>query len=104
MSRDPNELQILGKSSVDAATAKLYWKFFVLKKYGGIYFERNVLVEKNFDHLRHQNNTFLKFSNTQTVSKELYMLSAPDHVDIQRLVNVFQVGFIIQIHIHYLSH
>ena len=94
MSRDPNELPILGKSSVDAATAKHYWKFFVLKKYGGIYFERNVLVEKSLDKLRYKNTTFLvKFSNNQTASKELFIMSAPNHVDIQKLLNIFEVEF-----------
>jgi len=48
-SRDPAELAILGRDSVSGATAKLYWKFFVLQKYGGLLIDRNILVTKSLD-------------------------------------------------------
>ena len=48
-SRDPAELPILGGDSVSGATAKLYWKFFVLQKYGGLLIDRNILVTKSLD-------------------------------------------------------
>ena len=47
--RDPSELQILGQSSVKAESAKLYWKFFVLEKYGGVYMDRNVFINENIN-------------------------------------------------------
>jgi len=50
--RHPSELNILGQASVKEKTAKMYWKFFVLQKYGGILIDRNILLKSNLDHLR----------------------------------------------------
>jgi len=50
--RHPSELNILGQASVKETTAKIYWKFFVLQKYGGILIDRNILLKSNLDHLR----------------------------------------------------
>ena len=52
MCKDPSELNILGKNEVSSATAKLFWKFFVLEKYGGILIDRNIMLKKRVDKLR----------------------------------------------------
>ena len=59
MSRYPGELSILGQASVSEANAKLYWKFLVLKKYGGFYLERNILVQQNLNYLRCCNKSLI---------------------------------------------
>ena len=91
MSRDPNELKILGQQSVDTATAKLFWKFFVLQKYGGFHMERNILLQHKIHNLRKTNITLLKLTNSSSVSNGVYLISAPNQKDIRKLVNVFQV-------------
>ena len=52
MSKDPNELNILSKNGVSEATAKLYWKIFVLEKYGGILTDRNIMLKGQINKLR----------------------------------------------------
>ena len=52
MSKDPTELNILGKNGVSEETTKLFWKFFVLKKYGGILTDRNILLKGSINNLR----------------------------------------------------
>ena len=52
MCKDPSELNILGKNEVSSATAKIFWKFFVLEKYGGILIDRNIMLKKRVDKLR----------------------------------------------------
>ena len=105
--RDPSELQILGQSSVKAESAKLYWKFFVLEKYGGVYMDRNVFINENinlqyerilnwcnfygriiFNFLRDDEFTVVKFENKSSISEGLLMSSAMGSEAIQKLVNV----------------
>ena len=52
MSKDPSELNILNKEGVSEATAKLFWKFFVLDKYGGILTDRNFKLRGDIDRMR----------------------------------------------------
>ena len=52
MSKDPNELNILSKNGVSESTAKLYWKIFVLEKYGGILTDRNIMLKGEINKLR----------------------------------------------------
>lgn len=52
MSKDPSELNMMSKDGVSEATAKLFWKFFVLDKYGGILTDRNFMLRGDIDRMR----------------------------------------------------
>ena len=52
MSRDPVEMNILGKTAVTPYIASLYWQFHVLNKYGGVFLDTNILLLQNIDSLR----------------------------------------------------
>lgn len=52
MSKDPSELNMMSKDGVSEATAKLFWKFFVLNKYGGILTDRNFMLRGDIDRMR----------------------------------------------------
>ena len=52
MSKDPSELNILSQKGVSEATAKLFWKFFVLDKYGGIITDKNFMLKGDLDKMR----------------------------------------------------
>jgi len=67
MSRDPDEMNILGQSSVTPFTASLYSKFHVLNKYGGVHLDTNILLLQNIDSLRHLDFSTILFKN-QTFS------------------------------------
>ena len=61
MSRDPGEMDILGKTGVTPHIASLYWKFHVLNKYGGVLLDTNILLLQDVNSLRLEGKFSLSF-------------------------------------------
>jgi len=64
---DFSEIQLFGKTGADLEAGQLYYKIFVLKKYGGIVADLNILAINPLDSIRSQISTVVSFDNSSTV-------------------------------------
>lgn len=88
MSKDPSELEILGRTSVSRDVAKNYWKFHVLRKYGGILLDTNVLLLQNIDHFRLLDFSTLIFPPSNFSLASCLMASHPSSPLLSRVMGL----------------